>query len=218
VGLFITHLATNPWDYFMWIIIVMFSICVHEYAHAAVALRFGDDTAAQQGHLSLNPMIQMGPTSLVILCLIGIAWGAVPVDISRIRRRLGEALVALAGPLSNLGLCILFAAGVVIAELTLGHGEQANRAVMFFQLGAAANAVLFLFNLLPIPMLDGWAAISVYVRKMQHMDQQQLSTISWFMILFIFVTPILDVIWGLGYRMAGLISFWWIKLFSLFMN
>ena len=78
--LFVEMAKSNPFFYFSWVFIVVFSICVHEYAHAATALQLGDDTAAQSGHLTLNPMVQMGGTSLAALLLVGVAWGAVPVN------------------------------------------------------------------------------------------------------------------------------------------
>ena len=109
MSFFISYLGQDPLYYFSWVLAVMFSICVHEYAHAAVALRLGDDTAAREGHLSLNPFVQMGGSSIFMLLIIGIAWGAVPVNRARLRGRvMGEALVSLAGPLANLALALVF--------------------------------------------------------------------------------------------------------------
>ena len=59
-GFFLSRLAESPLDYISWVLIIVFSICVHEYAHARAALRYGDDTAARSGHLTLNPLVQMG--------------------------------------------------------------------------------------------------------------------------------------------------------------
>ena len=67
------------------------SICLHEYFHAQVAFWCGDDTAAHYGHLTLNPLRQMGWISLVMFFILGIAWGMVPVD----RRRLSKGQAAL---------------------------------------------------------------------------------------------------------------------------
>ncbi|MCO5045505.1 MAG: hypothetical protein M9935_09575 [Kiritimatiellae bacterium] len=85
MSFFISRIAEDPFYVVSWIVIVTFSICVHEFAHAWMALRLGDDTAAREGHLSLNPLIQMGWMSLMLLALFGIAWGSVPVDPRRLR-------------------------------------------------------------------------------------------------------------------------------------
>ena len=86
--LFVQYLSSDPLYFFSWTLAVIFSVCFHEYWHAATALKLGDDTAARAGHLSFNPMVQMGPASLIMLLLIGIAWGSVPVDPRR--QRLGQ--------------------------------------------------------------------------------------------------------------------------------
>ena len=111
----------------IWVVIVMFSICLHELAHAWVALKHGDDTAAQAGHLSLNPAIQMGPYSLILLAVLGLAWGAVPVDEGRMRSRASGAWVAVAGPLTNLALMVVFAIGWAIAGLSLPSPKMRSR-------------------------------------------------------------------------------------------
>ena len=79
--MFIQYISTDPVFYFGWIVLAAFSICCHEYAHAYVALRVGDDTAARDGHLTLNPLVQMGFQSMLMLVFFGIAWGAVPVSL-----------------------------------------------------------------------------------------------------------------------------------------
>lgn len=79
MNLFITQLFEDPQRFFIWLLVVIFSICCHEFMHAWAALKQGDPTAADEGHLTLNPMKQMGPFSLVMLAVCGIAWGRVPV-------------------------------------------------------------------------------------------------------------------------------------------
>ena len=88
--------------------IVIFSICCHEYAHAQIALWQGDSTAYENGHLTLNPFKQMGVISIITLLIIGISWGAVPVNPNRMKHKYSEALVAFAGPFTNLFLFFIF--------------------------------------------------------------------------------------------------------------
>ncbi|MHB9140074.1 MAG: site-2 protease family protein [Victivallaceae bacterium] len=153
MNLFINQLFTDPEVFFAKVLMVVFSICCHEYSHAWTALRQGDPTAAEQGHLTLNPLKQMGLTSLIMLAFIGLAWGQVPVNPQRMKHRYSEALVAFAGPAMNLILFFVFCLLASIAYL-MGTQEATVNLIIF---GGILNMVLFLLNMLPIPTLDGWA-------------------------------------------------------------
>ena len=100
--MFINSLTTNPQFYFAVIIVVVISICLHELGHGFAAIALGDRTPEETGHITLNPLVHMGPISLAMLAIVGISWGAMPVDPTRLRGRYAEALVALAGPAVNL--------------------------------------------------------------------------------------------------------------------
>ena len=108
MSLFINELFENPRFFAAVSVLVIFSICLHEFCHAWMALKQGDPTAADRGHLTLNPLRQMGFFSIVTFLMIGIAWGAVPVDPARMRHKYSHLLVALAGPAANLGLFVIF--------------------------------------------------------------------------------------------------------------
>lgn len=154
--LFIQQLFVKPMEFFIWILVVVFSICCHEYAHARVALWQGDPTAAERGHLTLNPLRQMGIFSLIMLAFVGIAWGAVPVNPYRMRHKYSAAIVAFAGPLMNIILFVLFSIGLAVVKVTGGN----EAALLLFGVGAVLNVVLFLFNMLPVPPLDGWGVLN----------------------------------------------------------
>jgi Zn-dependent protease len=107
--------------------------------------------------MTWNPLVHMGGFSLMAFALIGIAWGAMPVDPSRLRGRHGAALVALAGPAMNIVLAIVSFAGLVLwlwLGGTVGDPLRTNL-VHFFRLGVWLNIVLAVFNLLPVLPLDG---------------------------------------------------------------
>ncbi|MDD5697048.1 MAG: site-2 protease family protein [Victivallaceae bacterium] len=181
MNLFITLLWENPREFFMWIFIVVFAICCHEYMHARAALWQGDPTAADEGHLTLNPLRQMGPMSLVMLALLGLAWGQVPVNPARMRHKYSEALVSFAGPATNLALCLGFSVLAALVILACGLGEPhrfsvelRNSAVAFLNLGAMLNFVLFVFNLLPVPCFDGWHIICAFFPKLKTSDSQAM--------------------------------------------
>ena len=153
MNLFINKLFTDPEEFCAIALIVIFSICCHEFSHAWMALKQGDSTAADAGHLTLNPFKQMGIMSLVMLAFFGIAFGMVPVNPQRMKHRYSEALVAFAGPAMNLILFFAFCLLTAVTHL-LGAKDAAVNLILF---GAIINMALFLLNMLPVPMLDGWA-------------------------------------------------------------
>jgi Zn-dependent protease len=143
---------------------VILSLSVHEYAHGWSAYRLGDDTAARMGRLTLNPMAHIDPFGTVILPLVlvlsnmpAFGWARpVPIDPSRFRRDVsmarGMAITASAGPLSNLTLAV---AGTLILGLSIRLDLGASTVAPFLLQIIALNVVLALFNLIPIPPLDG---------------------------------------------------------------
>ena len=163
MNIFVQTLFTNPFYFWLVTLCVIPSICLHEYSHAQTALWMGDDTAAKNGHLTLNPLRQMGWISLIMFLVIGIAWGAVPVNRNNLTRR-GAVLVSLSGPLMNMILAILGSVLLLILLLLHAHGIPVNSllAKYFYYLGTF-NLVLFLFNMLPVPGLDGWGVIAEFI-------------------------------------------------------
>jgi Zn-dependent protease len=160
MNIFITNLTRNPQLFFAVTISVIISLTIHEFMHALAALRAGDRTAADQGRLTLNPLRHISLTALITLLAAGIAWGSTPVDPSRFRnRRRDEVLVAAAGPLSNLLL------GVLTALLTYAFYKLscAEIIVTFCFVAAQVNIFLAIFNLLPLPGLDGFVILSAFL-------------------------------------------------------
>lgn len=149
--MFIEGAFRNPAGWLVKCAVIVFSICCHEWAHARTALAVGDDTAARAGHLSLNPLRQMGWMSLAMLAVCGLAWGAVPVDEGRMRGRWAGELVALAGPAMNLLLWAAFCLGLVAAW----HLNAGDAWLNGLYDGARVNFALALLNMLPVPGLDG---------------------------------------------------------------
>ena len=106
--MFIKLLFQDPRTFSAILLIVVLSVCVHEFMHAYIALKNGDPTAADHGHLTLNPFKQMGLWSLITFCLIGIAWGQVPVNRANLRSRKARLAVDFAGVAANLILSAIF--------------------------------------------------------------------------------------------------------------
>ncbi len=129
---------------FAWVFWVVASIVLHELGHGWMALRCGDDTPRALGHMTLNPLVHMGGFSLIAFALIGIAWGAMPVNPHAFRGRYDDAKVAFAGPAVNVLLvigCVLFGGLWVAFGSAAGDPLYPNLAT-FFWTGAMLNVVL----------------------------------------------------------------------------
>lgn len=165
----------------------------------------GDDTPATSGHLTPNPVVHMGPAALVMLVLVGMTWGAMPVNPSKFRHRWSHAWVAFAGPLSNLVLC-------AIAALLFALSETQGLPILsphFFRMMAFINAFLFVFNMLPIPPFDGFTVASDFFPSLQGMRRNP--QVGLFLLMVIFVVP---AIGGTIALLARLITQTWIGVFS----
>lgn len=183
------------------IVILLFSVVLHELAHGFVAQSLGDPTAKQEGRLTLNPISHIDPVGSVLLPFLmyvfssaaagrGIIFGwakPVPVNPSYFRNpRLGMFAVALAGPLSNLAIALLFALlirfGVrYLPDLTQLYG-------MFISI-ARINIVLAVFNLLPIPPLDGSHVLFGFLPSSFDRIRAFFTAYGFFILLFILFSP-----------------------------
>ncbi|MBC7834130.1 MAG: site-2 protease family protein [Phycisphaerales bacterium] len=177
---------------FSWIFWVICSITLHELAHGWAALRRGDTTPIDTGHMTWNPIVHMGPTSLIMFALLGLAWGAMPIDPTRMRGRFAEAFVAVAGPVMNLLLaaaCIL----VLGPWIVFGEGEIPEPALSNFRkfliAGAGLNIVLAVFNMLPVPPLDGSRVLANFYRPYERFidsEQGRIMSLVAFVLVFMF--------------------------------
>jgi len=137
----------------------------HELAHAAVAVARGDQTPRLDGRLSLNPSHHLDPLGTIAIFLIGFGW-AKPVRVNPFRMRgpFDAALVALAGPLANLLIAFVLAIPIKLALLA-GSFDASSPPWRLLQVAFILNIVLAVFNLLPIPPLDGYSFLSSVFRR-----------------------------------------------------
>ena len=148
-----------------WVVWVIGSIVLHELAHGWTAIRCGDRTPIETGHMTWNPLVHMGQMSLLMFAAVGIAWGAMPVNPSNFRGRNDDAKVALAGPMMNFLLfCIALAGAAAVIVFSSKLGDPLGPNLRIFAIsGAFLNLALMLFNLIPAPPLDGYRIIADFV-------------------------------------------------------
>lgn len=133
------------------LISILVGIVVHEAAHAYSAYLLGDDTAYRQGRVTLNPASHLDPLGSVMILVAGFGWGRpTPVEPAKLKSPYwGSIAVAFAGPSSNL---FIVAVCAVLIRITVFQGGYPLALVVYM---ALANGLLFVFNLIPIPPLDG---------------------------------------------------------------
>lgn len=158
----INLLIYNPLQFIITITIIIvplfISISFHELAHGYVAYKFGDPTPKLQGRLTLNPFAHLDPLGTLMLFIIGIGW-AKPIILNPLNYpdRTKQMLVALAGPASNALLAIIF--GFILVFLQLTNSGQTGEIfeVITSSIGIIIriNLILAIFNMIPIPPLDG---------------------------------------------------------------
>ena len=184
------------------IIPTLFAIVVHEVAHGWVAFRLGDDTAYQMGRLTLNPLKHIDPIGtilvpLVLILTVGFAFGwakPVPVNFNRLHNpRRDTALVAVAGPASNLLMAIGWAVIVKLASLLPGNMTALALPLIYMGMfGMIINAILMAFNLIPIPPTDGGRiAISLLPPRIGY----QLSRLEPYGLLIILLLLLSGILW-----------------------
>ena len=178
-------------------IVLLFSIIVHEVAHGYVALRNGDPTAKIMGRITLNPRPHIDPVGTILLPGIllltqaGLLFGwakPVPVNPLNFRNyRWGEITVSAAGPLSNLALAVAFA---FLLRLDLGNVGVMKMAYF----GVTINIFLALFNLIPIPPLDGSHILAILLPPEMQRLYHQLDQVGFILILILFYTGVMGAL------------------------
>jgi Zn-dependent protease len=202
-------------------IFLLVAFPVHEFSHAWAAYRLGDSTARYQGRLSLNPIAHFDPLGGTLLAIsvmflgFGFGWAKpTPVNPYNLRNgRRGEAIVALAGPISNLLMAIAVAIPLRLivsdAGLTLAVASS-GVASFLFDVGVTFVVVavlLTVFNLLPIPPLDGWRALMGVVDARTAMNLRQFEQYGFIVLVLVIIAAPQFVIGLVGGLVSILLGF-----------
>jgi Zn-dependent protease len=178
-------------------VVLLFSVIIHEVAHGYVALLNGDPTARLSGRITLNPIPHIDPIGTILLPALLLLTGSrllfgwakpVPVNPSYFRdHRLGEITTSFAGPASNLLLALLF-------SFLLRSGAGGPGLLLFAYYGCTINIFLALFNLIPIPPLDGSHLVSAFLPYNLLQYYRYLEPVGFILILVLFYTGIMGMV------------------------
>ena len=185
----------------------------HEFGHAWMAQKCGDDTAKSEGRVSLNPLVHIDPIGTVLIPLIQIffpssllfGWAKpVPVNPNNLRNpKLDDALITMAGPWMNLLLAVAFMAGAKIGIVSGVEGLT-----QFCLMAVILNFTLFFFNLLPVPPLDGSHIMRIVV-GMSYETYYQIARFSFLIILIVInLKPVMRLLGYLIESSALILAGW----------
>ncbi len=158
---------------------IIIALTVHEFSHAWVAYKLGDPTAKAHGRLTFNPLAHLDPLGTLMLILFRFGWGK-PVPINEYNFKnpvLGMALSSLAGPMSNLVLAIL---GTFLFYILVGINPLLTAMLIYFVL---INILLMMFNLLPVPPLDGHKIVRAILPEKLRYSWESLENYSPFLLI-----------------------------------
>ncbi|QOS92650.1 site-2 protease family protein [Brevibacillus sp. JNUCC-41] len=176
------------------IVSLLIAFTVHEFSHAYVAYKFGDPTAKNEGRVTLNPISHLDPIGTLLILIAGFGW-ARPVPVNRFHfknPKLAGVLVSFAGPFSNLIVAIL---GFLIfyGLLAAGVGPDLPFFVEpFLKILINLNVLLFVFNLIPLPPLDGYRIVQDLVSADLRAKMTQYEQYGSLIFLILIITPLGD--------------------------
>ncbi len=151
-------LDLNPVSLLIRAIALLIGMTIHEFAHVYVAYRMGDNTGANQGRLTLNPLVHINPIGFLMGVIIGFGFlGSAPVNPYRMRNpRWGYLAAVAAGPISNLLIAVVFAIPFRLSPQLLAQDNFASNLLLQI---IYLNIILGLFNIIPLFPLDGWSIL-----------------------------------------------------------
>ncbi len=191
-------LFQEPWLFLVFIIAFLLTLAVHEFSHAFVSHALGDRTAEREGRLTLNPVAHVDILGFVALVTVGFGWGKpVPFNPYNLKyQKWGPTFVALAGPFSNLlfgTVCIL----LVNVLTSVFQWSASNLLLVTLSFMGYLNFLLLLFNLIPLPPLDGSKVLLALLSSESHRSLRQ--SLEQYGPILLLVFMVLDSATGIGF-------------------
>ena len=211
-------LTQSPILFLILAVILILSLSVHEFSHALAAYKLGDPTAKYQNRLTIDPRVHLDPFGALFLLLFGFGWGKPvpfnPINLKNPKR--DSALIALAGPASNLLIAVVSA---LIIKLVLMSGAMSGSSsgsaiaggsilIGVLYLAVLYNLMLGFFNMLPFGPLDGYKIVLGFLPNRLAVQWIQIQNIGLYILLFLLITrstnKILDPLINFSLKLLGL--------------
>jgi Zn-dependent protease len=214
-------LRVDPLAFVLLAAALILAIALHEYGHALAADLQGDRLPRAMGRLSLNPARHLDPVGTIFIFLVGFGWGK-PVEFrpqALASKRFGAAIVALAGPMMNLLLAIaaafayvlLFGTSALSSDILVSRGGEVSDAIqIFLRIFLDLNVLLAVFNLVPVPPLDGSRLLTIFLPPSKQKVIYWLDKWGFLLLLgllffggFALFSPFIDAVEGFVKSIAG---------------
>jgi len=205
-------LLQQPILFVAWLLAFLIALSIHEFSHALVSTWLGDETAKRMGRLTLNPAAHVDVIGLLAVIFIGFGWGKpVPFNPYNLKwPKWGPVAVAAAGPFSNLLLAVVSVLALVFLEPFLG---SSNLLLVFLTISAELNIALMVFNLIPLPPLDGSKALLAFLSHPKYAAiRQYIETQGPFLLLMLILLDsignlgIFSSLFSFGFRLLSLVA------------
>lgn len=173
--------------FFAFFAAIVLAIAIHEFSHAYAAYKLGDSTPEREGRLTINPIKHLDLVGTILLLFIGFGWGK-PVRFNPYNlknQKWGPAIIAIAGPISNLILTVIFGLGFRFIQAQSGLNGTGLEEFLIY--GFVLNVVLMVFNLIPVPPLDGSKILFAVVPGMKEESKLKLERYGPFFLLILLV-------------------------------
>lgn len=205
-------LFQEPMIFVAWLVAILFSLTIHEFAHAFAATKQGDPTPKLMGRLTFNPIAHIDMIGFFSLLIVGFGWGK-PVPVNPVyfkNGKKGDMIVAFAGPLANFIAIIVF--GIIIKlVLSLGNFGPNNLLILFLFFIVMINVVLGIFNLIPLPPLDGSHILfNILPSEFNELKYKLAKNGPWILLIIIMADRFL----GIG-LLSGLFSFFYSLVYNI---